>query len=68
MEIACSSTKCGGHDSNRKVGSGFCIKYTKRSENGYQKLTTENKEKAGESGADNNHSAISNVKSPLFEC
>lgn len=68
MEIACSCTKCGGHDSDKKVGFGNCINYTKRSENGYQKFTTENKEKAGESGADNNHSAMSNVRSPLFEC
>jgi hypothetical protein len=64
---ACSHTKCGG-DSVTKVLPGFFIKYAKRSKNGSQKFTTENKLKAGKSGVDNNLFAISNVKNPLFEC
>jgi KRAB domain-containing zinc finger protein len=50
------------------VGPGVCIKYTKRSENGSQKFTIENKEIACESGVDNNRFAISSEKNLLLEC
>lgn len=59
-------TKFGGDDSVTKVIPGFCIKYAKRSKNGSQKFTTENKAKAGESGIDNNCYAISNIKKPII--